>query len=86
MDRRMLINFVDNHARGMIAKHLANVEIYLANPTGIGEHSDVMEAIELELDNVAKYSDRIEALRGYVRNAAEILDETPNRNKNICNN
>jgi len=70
----------------MIAKHLANVEIYLANPTGIGEHSDVMEAIELELDNVAKYSDRIEALRGYVRNAAEILDETPNRNKNICNN
>jgi hypothetical protein len=70
----------------MIAKHLANVEIYLANPVGIGEHSDIMEAIEMELDNVAKYSDRIEALRGYVRNAAEILDETPNRNKNICNN
>ena len=86
MDRRMLINFVDNHARGMIAKHLANVEIYLSNPVGIGEHSDVMESIELELDNVAKYSDRIEALRSYVRDAAEILDETPNRNKNICNN
>ena len=82
----MLINFVDNHARGMIAKHLANVEIYLSNPVGIGEHSDVMESIELELDNVAKYSDRIEALRSYVRDAAEILDETPNRNKNICNN
>ena len=31
--------------------------------------------------------DRIEALRGYVRNAAEILDENLNRNnKNICNN
>ena len=63
MERRMLINFVDNHALGMIAKHLIDVEIYLANPVGIGEHSDVMEAIEMELDDVAKYSDRIEALR-----------------------
>ena len=31
---------------GLIAKHKQNVEIYLANPVGIGEHPDVMAAIE----------------------------------------
>ena len=71
--RQMLINFVVNHARGMISKHLANVEIYLANPVGIGEHSDVMGAIEMELDNVAKYSDRVDVLVKYVKNVPEII-------------
>jgi len=56
------------HARGMIAKHRANVEIYLTNPSGIGEHSDVMEAMEAELDLIAKYSDRLEALEKYIVN------------------
>jgi len=64
----MLIFFMKSHARGMIAKHRANVEIYLSNPSGIGEHSDVMEAMEAELDLIAKYSDRIEALNKYIVN------------------
>ena len=29
---------------GLIAKHQQNVEIYLTNPVGIGEHPDVMAA------------------------------------------
>jgi hypothetical protein len=66
MNRDMIIECLKAHAEGMIAKHRANVEIYLSNPTGIGEHSDVMEAIELELDLVAKYSDRIEALEKHI--------------------
>ena len=37
-----------SHARGDMEKHLANVKIYLSNPVGIGEHSDVMKAIEDE--------------------------------------
>ena len=31
---------------GLIAKHQQNVDIYLNQPVGIGEHSDVMSAIE----------------------------------------
>ena len=30
---------------GLIAKHSQNVEIYLNQPVGIGEHSDVMGTI-----------------------------------------
>ena len=31
---------------GKIAKHKQNVEVYLTYPVGIGEHPDVMGAIE----------------------------------------
>ena len=42
------------HAQGDIQKHKMNVEVYLSNPVGIGEHSNVMEAIEEELNMIAK--------------------------------
>ncbi len=54
------------HAQGDIQKHLANVEIYLTNPVGIGEHSNVMEAIEEELNMIAKYQDQIDVIQKYL--------------------
>jgi hypothetical protein len=53
------------HAMGHIKKHQMNVEIYLNNPVGIGEHSDVLEAIEKELNIITEYHDQIEALKTY---------------------
>ncbi len=53
------------HANGEIQKHLANVEIYLNNPAGIGEHSDVIGAIQEELDNMAKWEDQISVIHKY---------------------
>ena len=34
------------HAHGDLQKHLTNDEIYLENHVGIGQHSDIMAAIE----------------------------------------
>jgi hypothetical protein len=48
----MIIEAIEAYAKGHIAKHKANVHIYLKNPVGIGEHSDVLEAIEIELDQI----------------------------------
>lgn len=53
------------HAEGHIKKHTANVEIYLSNSIGIGEHSDIIETIEKELQMIAKYDDQLEVLRKY---------------------
>ena len=39
---------------GLIAKHQQNVEIYLNQPVGIGEHSDVMAAIDTEINAIAQ--------------------------------
>ena len=51
------------HAEGEVALHKANVEVYLANPAGIGEHSDIMEAIQAELDKMAHATDRIDMIK-----------------------
>lgn len=47
------------HAQGHIEKHRVNVEVYLSNPAGIGEHSDIMEAIETEMKQIAEYEDML---------------------------
>ena len=31
-------------ANGQIKKHLVNIDVYLHNPVGIGEHSNIMDA------------------------------------------
>jgi hypothetical protein len=61
----MMILAARKHAEGTIALHKANVEVYLTNPAGIGEHSDVMEAIQAELDKMAEADDRLEMLTKY---------------------
>jgi hypothetical protein len=63
--RETLIKAVVSHAQGHINKHLANIEVYMSNPAGIGEHSDIIEAIEIELEQVAKYDDQIEMIKKY---------------------
>jgi len=45
--RDLLLTSTLTHAKGHVDKHIANVEVYLANPAGIGEHSDIIEAIEM---------------------------------------
>jgi len=65
--RDQMIKALLAHAQGDIEKHKANVEIYLTNPTGIGEHSDIMESVENELNMIAKYQDQIEVIQKYFR-------------------
>lgn len=58
--REQLLHAFKSHARGHIDKHKANVEVYLANPAGIGEHSDIIDAIEHEMKQIAEYDDMLE--------------------------
>ena len=54
--QKILKSFME-HAEGHISKHKANVEVYLENPVGVGEHPDIIEAIEKEMNEIAKYDD-----------------------------
>tara|TARA_B100000941_G_scaffold158915_1_gene112930 strand:+ start:750 stop:947 length:198 start_codon:yes stop_codon:yes gene_type:complete len=53
------------HAEGQIAKHTTNVEVYLQNSVGVGEHTDILESIEKELNMIGKYEEQIEVLKKY---------------------
>ena len=61
--RNQIISALLAHAQGDIQKHKMNVEVYLNNPVGIGEHSNVMEAIEEELNMIAKYEDQVSVIK-----------------------
>lgn len=63
--REKLLQAVKSHAQGHIDKHVANIEVYLANPAGIGEHSDIIEAIEIELEEISKYQDQLDIVEKY---------------------
>ena len=65
--REQLLEAFVSHAHGHIAKHRANVEVYLANPAGIGEHSDIIEAIEIEVKQIAEYDDMLEMVKKYFK-------------------
>jgi hypothetical protein len=60
--REILLKAFKSYAQGNIDKHVANVEVYLANPAGIGEHSDIIEAIEVEVKQIAEYTDMLEVV------------------------
>ena len=61
-----MIAALNAEANGQIKKHLVNIDVYLHNPVGIGEHSNIMDAVITELDAIAKEDDRLEALEKYV--------------------
>jgi hypothetical protein len=67
--RDKIIKSLLAHANGEIQIHLANVEIYLNNPAGIGEHSDITGAIQEELDQVAKWEDQISVIQKYLKSS-----------------
>jgi hypothetical protein len=63
--RNKLLLAVQSHALGHIDKHIANVEVLAQNPVGIGEHQDIIHAIEEELEHIATYRDQVEILEQY---------------------
>ena len=60
--REKTISALRNDAIGKISKAKVNIEIYLHNPVGIGEHSDVLGAIQDQIDLIAKEEERLEAV------------------------
>lgn len=57
-----IIEAIRKHAEGHIAKHKANIIVYLNTSVGIGEHSDIVGAIEAELKEMAKWEEHISML------------------------
>ena len=48
--------------KAQIEKHRINVENMLNNTVGVGEHPDIMETIEGELEKMSNYHDKLEML------------------------
>lgn len=63
-----IMNALYLSSKGELEKRKANIKVYLNNPVGIGEHSNIIEAIEQELDMIAKYQDQLDIINKYFKN------------------
>ena len=63
--KNQMLEVLRQHAIGNINLHRTNIDAYLSNPAGIGEHSDIMETVQAELDKMAIHQDRISMLSAW---------------------
>jgi hypothetical protein len=63
--RQKMLDALLADAQGNIAKAKANIEVYLHNPVGIGEHPDVLAAIQEQVDIIAHEEERIEVIQNH---------------------
>jgi hypothetical protein len=63
--RQEIINVLKQHFEAHIEKHRINIDIMLANPMAIHDHTDLMGAIENEVAQIAEYMDKLEVMEKY---------------------
>ena len=57
-----MLDALTKKLEGEIAVAKANVDIYLSNAAGIVEHSDILEAIEIQIEKIATAHEKIEII------------------------
>ena len=50
---------------GEIKEAQANIEIYLENPAGIGEHPEILDAIDTQMAKLAEAQEKFEVLKEF---------------------
>ena len=63
--REDIIKALVNKFKGEISAHKVNVEIMLENTVGVGEHPNITETIEQELEIIAGFEDKLSVLKKY---------------------
>ena len=63
--KEQLVKAAQMHAAGELERAKTNIMVYMNQSVGIGEHSDIVEAIQEELDKMAAAEDRMDMLHKY---------------------
>jgi len=63
MVENFLLKALIKKLEGEIEVAKANILVYQRNSAGIGEHSDLVETIEKEVEKIADAHDKIEAIK-----------------------
>ena len=61
--KKQIVNALVKKYEGEIAEAKANIEIYMNNPVGIGEHPDVIDAINSQVLKIASAEENIQVLQ-----------------------
>ena len=64
--KAQMLNALRLHAEAEIELHKTNINVYMEKVVGIGEHSDIVETLQKELDAMAAADDRLEMINKYL--------------------
>jgi hypothetical protein len=66
---------MNKHLKAIIKKlegerdeHLADLEVYLTNPVGVGEHPGIGEVIQQKVEKIESLDSQIECINKYFNN------------------
>ena len=59
---------------GEIAAAKANIQVYLNQSVGIGEHTDIVGALDIEIEKMAHAEEKLLAVRNHFVPNQELLD------------
>ena len=82
--RSILLGSARTYYMGMINRSIANMEVLLTNPVGIGDppHQDIKAVIEEELGKIADYHDKLEMLQKFFMKPEEQPQQKKEKGKN----
>lgn len=60
-----LLVALKSYYQGKINVARANIDVYLKNPAGIGEHPDIVGAIDEQVASLAEADEKLETLNKY---------------------
>ena len=79
------MNYHDNFLNALRLKYKAeievaksNIDVYLHNPVGIGEHPDLISAIDSQIEMLASAQDKLTAINQYLDIDAYLDGPEPN--------
>jgi hypothetical protein len=72
MSRESLLKALASQYQGEMDIAMANINVYQNNPAGIGEHPDVAQALDTQIEKYATAKEKYEAVQ-------EILNERPQK-------
>jgi hypothetical protein len=70
-----LLRALEKRYEGDIAAATANIEVYQSNPVGIGEHPDVVAAMDMEVAKLADAEDKLQTVKNLLHPAKSTLTE-----------
>lgn len=58
-----LLEALEKKLEGEVAMAKANIQVYTQNAAGIGEHPDIVEAVETQVAKIAEAEDKLGVIR-----------------------
>ncbi len=77
MNANLIFNALIKAAEAKESKAVANLQNYLSNPAGIGEHPDIVEECMKLVKDIADAHETIETVQRLIENGQQV--EQPNK-------